>query len=242
MPLVVFVGAHLGYDSQRVPIGGGAAVGHALVRCWAQTQPFELLVVGTGPLPPHPRVPYHRLTVAEDDLLTNFSVRRYARMSREFEREATRLLGHLAQERDPRDIVVLHNDIAEAADFAALARLGFRQAAIFHVDVVDYTAQIYLRGKVGAPRLSRLWRDLERLKLAALAPDVLKLIFRKQELCARYCDLLLVPSSGMAEVLRASYPWRTEQDVVVVPWGALVEEEPPGTAAALEELRRRYDP
>ena len=217
-------------------------MGHALVRHWAQTQPFELLVLGTGPLPPHPQVPYHRLPVAEEDLLTNFSVRRYARMSREFEHGVTRFLARLAKERDPRDVVVLHNDIVEAGDFAALARLGFRQATIFHVDVVDYTAQIYLRGILSAPTLARLWRGLAHTPLTRLAPDVLKLIFDKQERCARFCDRLIVPSSGMAEVLRASYPWRTAEDVVVVPWGALADPEPPGVAEAVEELRRRYDP
>ncbi len=242
MALVVLAGAHLGYDSQKVPIGGGATVGHALVRHWAQPRPFALLVLGTGPLPPHPRVTYHRLAVAEDDLLTNFSVRRYAEMSKAFEREVTNFLTRLAQDVNPREVVVLHNDIAEAGDFQAIASLGYRQAAIFHVDVVDYTAQIYLRSWVSAPTLARTWRMLARSGLTSLAPTVLKLIFQKQELCARFCDLLIVPSTGMAEVLRASYPWRSSADVLVVPWGALVDPEPPGVKEALAELRQRYEP
>lgn len=242
VPLVVFAGAHLGYDSHKVPIGGGAAVGHALIRAWAETKPFDLVVLGTGPLSPDPRVAYHRLDVAADGPLTGFSVRRYARMSRDFERAVTHFLGQLARKVNPREVAVLHNDIAEAGDFRAIAKMGFRQAAIFHVDVVDYAAQIYLRGMLPAPFLAKAWRGLERSGLARLAPDVLKLMFRKQELCARFCHFLFVPSPQMAEILRASYQWRTEQDVVVVPWGALVEPEPPGVGEALDELRRRYGP
>ncbi len=240
--LVVFCGAHIGYDSERVPIGGGAAVGHALIRHWAHTRPFQLLVLGTGPCAPDAHVPYHQLAVANDDLLTNFSVRKYARFSRAFEKAVTEFLARLAAEEDPNDILVLHNDIAEAGDFRAIAHLGYRQAAIFHVDVVDYVASIYLRGIASAPALTRVWRHLERLKLGCRAPDVLKLIFRKQEECARYCERLVVPSLEMARILRASYPWRTEKDVLVVPWGALDGPVPAGVEEALAELKRKYNP
>ncbi|MGB9861246.1 MAG: glycosyltransferase family 4 protein [Candidatus Bipolaricaulaceae bacterium] len=242
MPLVVFAGAHLGYDSQKVPIGGGATVGHALIQCWAQTKPFELLVLGTGPLPPHPKVDYHRLDAATDGLLTDFSVSRYARMSRDFERAVTDFLAGFVKKENPEDVVVLHNDIAEAGDFRAIAQMGYKQAAIFHVDVVDYTARVYLRGWVSAARLARTWRKLEGLRLAPLAPAVLKLIFRKQEFCARFCDRLVVPSPGMAEVLRASYPWLREGRVLVIPWGTVLGPEPPGVGEVLAGLRRRYDP
>lgn len=241
MPLVVFAGAHLGYDSQRVPIGGGATVGHALIRRWAETKPFDLLVLGTGPHPPA-NVPYERLPVAEEGLLTNFSVRRYARMCRDFAAATTSFLSRLAREENPREIVVLHNDIAEAGDFWAIAKMGFRQATIFHVDVVDYAARIYLRGLVSAPKLANLWRTLERFRIASAFPRVVKLIFRKQELCARFCDLLIVPSTGMAEILRVSYPWRRREDVVVIPWGALAQPEPEGVDEIVAELQKRYDP
>ncbi len=240
MPLVVFAGAHLGYDAQKIPIGGGATVGHALIRRWAQTRPFDLLVLGTGPLAPDPRVAYQRIAAAEDGLLTNFSVSRYARMCREFERAVTDFLARLSKKEDPREIVVLHNDIAEAGDFRVIAKMGYRQAAIFHVDVVDYTSRIYLKGLVAAESLARLWRGLEKARLSFWAPDVLKLIFRKQELCARFCDRLIVPSTGMAEILCRSYPWRSKRDVLVIPWGAL--EEAAEAEEALAELQRRYDP
>lgn len=242
MALVIYSGAHIGHDPQQVPIGGGAAVGHALIRRWAQTRPFELIVLGTGPSAPDPRVMYHQIGVATDGLLTNFSVPRYAQLAREFEKAVTDFLTKLAAEVNPRETLVLHNDIVEAGDFKTIARMGYRQAAIFHVDVVDYTASIYLKGLVSASTLARLWRSLEHLKLAQCAPDVLKLIFQKQEACARYCERLIVPSSGMAQILRASYPWRAEKDVLVIPWGVLVESVSPEAEQTFTELRRKYDP
>lgn len=241
MPLVVFAGAHLGYDSQRIPIGGGATVGHALVRRWAQTRPFDLLVLGTGPLSPDPRAPYRRIALSQDGLLTDFSVRGYARMCREFEEAVTSFFAKLAKEENPRDVVVLHNDIAEAGDFRAIAQMGYRQAAIFHVDVADYASSIYLRGLVSAATLAKLWRELEKLRFSFCAPDVLKLVFQKQEYCARFCDLLIVPSTGMARILQRSYPWRSEEDILVIPWGALDDPPPEGVDEAVRELRKRYD-
>jgi hypothetical protein len=74
-------------------------------------------------------------------------VRKYARLSREFERSVVSFLSDLRRKLDPQDVLVLHNDIAEAGDFEAIAHMGFRQVAIFHVDVVDYVANIYLREK-----------------------------------------------------------------------------------------------
>jgi glycosyltransferase involved in cell wall biosynthesis len=241
VPLVVFCGAHLGYDPAKVPIGGGAAVGNALIRRWMETKPFELWVLGTGEDLPFPGLKYHRVeTPSARGLLTDFSVRKYARLSREFERGVVSFLSDLRRKLDPQDVLVLHNDIAEAGDFEAIARMGFRQVAIFHVDVVDYVANIYLRGKVDAPKLAKLWRKIISLRLDRVLPDVLKLMFSKQEACARFCDLLVVPSSGMAQVLRASYPWRSEGSIAVIPWGTLQEPEPPGVDEELANLKRVY--
>lgn len=244
MAHVVFVGAHLGYDARQVPLGGGAAVGIALARRWIETRPFPFLVLGSGERPPFPGVPYHQ--VAWDgggDLHpAGLSVRQYARLSRQFERGTVEFLRGLARDGDPSQICVLHNDIAEAGDFAEIASLGYRQAAIFHVDVVDYIAQIYLRGRLSARSLARAFRALDRARVAPVLPDVAELAFGKQEACARHCDLMVVPSQRMAESLRASYPWRTHEDVLALPWGTIAEPEPPDTSEVVAELRRRYDP
>lgn len=244
MAQVVFVGAHLGYDARRVPLGGGAAVGVALVRRWMETRPFSLLVLGSGDKPPLPGVPYYQVAWdrREDRHPAGLSVRQYARLCRAFEHGVTDFLRRLAREVDPSQICVLHNDIAEAGDFAQIAALGYRQAAIFHVDVVDYVAQIYLKGFPSARGLARTYRALDRGRVASLLPALAKLAFGKQEACAQHCDLLIVPSPPMAEILRACYPWRSEEDVLVLPWGTISEPPPPETEEVRAELERRYDP
>lgn len=244
MPYVVFAGAHLGYDSRTVPLGGGAAVGTALIRRWTETRPFPFLVLGSGERPPVPGIPYRPIPWdrGASGHPAGLSVRAYARLSREFERGVTRFLRGFAREVNPAEVCVLHNDIVEAGDFREIASLGFRQAAIFHVDVVDYVSRIYLRETLTASSLARLWRGLERTRLSHLLPDVANLALGKQEACARHCELLVVPSRPMAEILRRAYPWRTEGDVLVLPWGTIAEPEPPETGQVLRELRRRYDP
>ncbi len=238
----MYAAAHLGYDPGSVPIGGGAQVALRLIRYWNERAPFSLTVLGSGPMPISQdgirflKIPWH--VPGQSGALTDLDVRGYARFSRQFERGVTEYLAGRAQEADR--ICVLHNDIAEAGDFAAIARLGFRQVAIFHVDVVDYAARIYGRGLVGAPKLTALWRGLERARLVRLLPEVARLIFQKQEACARHCDLLVVPSLGMREVLLSAYPWRSEEDVLVVPWGAIADPPPPGAGEEAERLRVEY--
>ncbi len=240
---VVFAAAHLGHDTREAPLGGGAQVGIQLLRRWAETSPFPITVLGSGPELGVAGISYRRIpwyVPSQDGRITDLSVRGYASFSRQFERGVTACLESLAGEVDPAGVVVLHNDIAEAGDFAQIARMGFRQAAIFHVDVVDYAAQIYLKGRLAAPTLARAFRGLAQAGIARSLPDVARLIFQKQEACARWCDLLVVPSRAMGEVLRAAYPWRTAEDVLVLPWGTIAEPEPPGADHAAQALRARY--
>lgn len=241
---MIYAAAHLGYDPRQVPIGGGAQVALRLIRRWTETKPFPLIVLGSGPLPlsldglHYRTIPWH--IPGGPQLLTDLGVRGYARFSRQFQRGVTEYLAARARECDPRQVCVLHNDIAEAGDLAAIARLGYLQVAIFHVDVVDYAARIYGRGLISAPRLAAWWRGLERTRLARLLPDVARLIFQKQEACARHCQLLVVPSPGMREVLLSAYPWRSEEDVLVLPWGAISEPPPPGTEEEAARIRGEY--
>ncbi|MFO8034223.1 MAG: glycosyltransferase family 4 protein [Candidatus Bipolaricaulota bacterium] len=234
---VVFAGAHLGYDLTQDPLGGGAHVGLHLVRRWSETRPFELVVLGSGPgegWDRFPGVEYRELgwqVPGSGNRLTELTVRGYARFSRQFERGVTRELENMASGHGTDGICVLHNDICEAGDFGAIHARGCRQATILHVDVVDYAASVYLRGLVSAGGLARAARAVDRLGGLRLTPDVLRLIFRKQEACARFSDLLVVPSGGMQRVLQDAYPWRTADDVLVIPWGSLPAGQPSADGA-----------
>ncbi|KUK27349.1 MAG: Glycosyltransferase [Acetothermia bacterium 64_32] len=238
--------AHLGYDPRTVPIGGGAQVAIHLLRHWAESAPFSLTVLGSGPMPPalaqgrvrYQHIPWH--LPGWSGALTELGVRGYASFSRQFERGVTEFLRRRACEVDPTGVCVVHNDICEAGDFRAIAGFGYRQVAIFHVDVVDYAANIYLGGKVSAPALARLWRGVARLRARRLFPDVVRLILEKQEACARFCQLLVVPSEQMAQVLLSSYPWLSPGRVLVVPWGAIVDREVPGVEEEKEGIKEEY--
>ncbi len=224
---MVFAGAHLGYDIAEHPLGGGAQVGLHLIRRWSRTQPFHLTVLGSGPGDDwrgfagaeYRQMPWH--VPGARAHLTDLTVRGYASFCRQFEREVTTELRRIRADRGTHGVCVLHNDICEAGNFQTIRHMGYRQATILHVDVVDYVASVYLHGLLSARRLAQAARLLDRAGGLRLTPDVLRLIFRKQESCARCSELLVVPSSDMRRVLQEAYPWRTSDDVLVVPWGAL---------------------
>lgn len=224
---LITVGAHLGYDLSTTPLGGGGTVGTHLVRRWAAWGDCRLLAVGSGSVPPAEGVEYVRIGWRGGGKRdpSALSVREYARFCVEFSRGATEYLEGLARRWDPTRTCIVHHDVAEAPDFARLKALGYRQVGIFHVDVVDYVARIYLRDLVPAPALARAHRALARARLDRLLPLVARLVLAKQEECVRHCDLLVVPSHPMADVLARSYPRWAPGKVEVIPWGAIGERE-----------------
>ena len=205
MPDVLYVAAHGGFDGQPVPLGGGAAVSNQLMAVWAECRPFPVSLITPailGSLAPH----------GQD--IVRFSVGEYARFCRDFSAAATaEVMKH-----DPRDSIVLVNDISEAPDFERLARAGFRVFTIYHVDVVAYIASIYLRGRVPVPWLTRSWETIRRLPFL---PDVLRLVFENQRRSVLYSEGIIVPSLAMKEILLSAYPEAVAEKVHVVPWGVL---------------------
>lgn len=270
---VIYTGAHGGFDTSRIPLGGGAAVMDALVREWSRTRPFELTVLGVGDRYDLPDFRYVRMPVSLDKSLTDLGEMEYARFCRQFERATTewikancrseslsRFPPHLgplprsggeemasqaaaenisplplrerpgegdavllpfACQRQPPTLI-LCNDISEGPDFRQLAFLDIPIATIFHVDVVEYVARIYCHGRLEPERLAQLHRGVEKLRLARFFPDVLRLIFEKQADCVRHSTKLILPSRGMADVLRRCYPG-CDSKLEVIPWGAIEE-------------------
>ena len=106
-------------------------------------------------------------------------------------RPAEEILRH-----NPVDTVVLSNDVSEGPDFDALARRGYRIYTIYHVDVVAYIADIYLRGWI-SPEATVRWYP----RLAGLLPDIAKLIWEKQAASVRGSRGLVMPSQGMRETM-----------------------------------------
>jgi glycosyltransferase involved in cell wall biosynthesis len=206
--VILYVAAHGGPARESVPLGGGAAIFDRLTEEWTRTG-VEFRVIT-------PRV-------AGRDLV-RYSERQYARFCREFEKFATEeILRH-----DPANSVVLSNDVSEGPDFARLA--AYRIYTIYHVDVVAYIADIYLRGWI-APETTVRW---ER-RIRPLLPNIARLVWEKQEASVRYSRGLIVPSEGMRDVLARCYP-ESAAKIHVLPWG-IWDTRPPVSA---DPLRAEY--
>lgn len=225
---VLYLAAHGGFAGQAIPLGGGAAIANLLQAEWALTQPFAVELVGPAVL--GAGAPGGRAIV-------EFNERQYAAFCVAFREAATRE----ALKHDPRETAILVNDISEGPDFQRLHAAGFRMVTVFHVDVVAYIAAIYLRGGVAPATLTRVWEWARRLRLDRVAPRILSLIFASQRASLEYSDVVVVPSSGMKEILLACYPRTPPARIRVLPWGAPPAECGSEQArAAAAELRREY--
>ncbi len=179
------------------PLGGGKAVADYLIREWREHQPFALTVLSPKSLGlrlPNP--------------LAQLSELQYARFCREFERAATAEI----LKRDPRQCVVLSNDISEGPNFRVLGERGYRIVTIFHVDVVEYFTRFYLHGMI-RPEIAA------RFRWFGLMPDVLRLVFEKQYQCVQHSERIVVPSPPMKATILRCYPWCASEKIIVLPWG-----------------------
>ena len=207
--MILYTAAHGGFR-ESVPLGGGAAICDLLVDEWSRTKPFEFKVI--------------RPQVEAKDIV-RFSERDYAKFAREFERTSTEeILRH-----DPRTTTVLANDVSEGPDFAALR--AYNIFTIYHVDVVAYVADIYLRGLI-RPETTVKWYP----RLRWVLPEISKLVWEKQEASVLYSRGLIMPSEGMKEVMERCYPQCPPEKIHVIPWG--VSDVGVGDAAP---LRREFN-
>lgn len=190
--MILYTAAHGGFR-ESVPLGGGAAICDLLVEEWSRTKPFEFRLI-------RPQ--------AEARDIVHMSERDYAKFSREFERFST---GEI-RKHDPKDTVVLANDVSEGPDFLALRE--YRMYTIYHVDVVAYVADIYFRGWMRPESTVKWYR-----RLHWALPPIAKLVWEKQEASVRHSKGLVMPSAGMKEVLLRCYPECPAEKIHVLPWG-----------------------
>ena len=210
---VLYLAAHGDFANQAVPLGGGAAVCTRLVHEWTRTQPFPLDLVSPSIL--GAQAPSGREIVG-------YGERAYAGFCRRFSTAATaEVLRH-----DPRETVVLANDISEGPDFACLAHAGFALATIYHVDVVAYVAAMYARSLIRPETMVRWYDRIEASPASRLIPSISKLVFEQQRASMRHSQAIFVPSQGMKEVLLRCYPWVPSERIRVLPWGAWTDDTP----------------
>ncbi|MCR5661884.1 MAG: glycosyltransferase family 4 protein [bacterium] len=227
---IIMTAAHGGFNSEKTPLGGGAAICEYLIDTWKDNDSLELIVAGPGPNKAN--IPNYRQIKILDVPPSSLSELKYAKFSRAFEQAQNELI---IKERP--DAVLTH-DIAEAPGFAELARFGIPCVPIFHVDVADFFCRMYLKEMV-SPALAEHF--MKKFRSCPFIPDVLRLVFDKQAESASYCPRLIVPSHGMADVLAKTYPSLDKDRIAVIPWGApeqtCSEEE---IEQAQKELEQKY--
>jgi glycosyltransferase involved in cell wall biosynthesis len=227
-------GAHGGFRSDKVPLGGGATVFENLIDEWRSQPGIQLHVLAPGKEYPELHPELRVLEPAfEGRHPAELGYRAYARFSRAFERAVTNHLKHQdrRKEWDRKDSIpwVICNDISEGPDVRALRENGYRVATLVHVDVVEFICKMYLGGRVSGARLARWWRETAIPK--KWIPDMIHLIFEKQQNAYQYSDYVIVPSAPMAEVIRLAYPELPSGKVKVVPWGVSDSEGEGGVAS-----------
>lgn len=205
MKSVIYSAAHSGFNIDRVPLGGAAAVCQALLREWKKTKPFDVQLLSPQILGSH---------APHDKDLVQISELEYARFSRSFERAITERI----TKADPADSVVLSNDISEGPDFQRLAERGFSIYTIFHVDVVEYFVRMYLREWIKPEIVTRFYEHIRGTPLRHFFPDILGLVFQKQRDAVLYSRGLIVPSEGMRDVILRCYPQISSSKIHVIPW------------------------
>lgn len=199
--------AHGGFGSERVPLGGGAAVFERLVASNVFVD-WDLHLLGAGPDQPG-QSRYHRLSELRQ-APSELGTLAYSRFCREFGEATT----SKALELKP-DILLCH-DISEGPDLSTLNRAGIKVVTIFHVDVVDIFSRLYLKKALAPNTLTEGYRKLSRLPW----PGLLKLVFEKQQAVCDFGALSIVPSKGAKEMLERCYPSPGSAPIKTIGWGA----------------------
>lgn len=213
-----------------VPLGGGAMVGLQLARQWVGRPGFRLTVLGSGPQSPDARSEYIRLAKQEKEIV-RLSELGYAHFCDQFAQAALEYLRVNADRFPPKDTVVVLNDISEGPDAGQLAQRGYSIVSIWHVDVVDFFNKMYMHGVVSPKRWTRAFDALASLGLGGVVPRVLRLVFEKQRQAVVHSDLLVMPSTQMAQTVEDCYqhlfkdaPAALVKKLFVLPWGGWSED------------------
>jgi glycosyltransferase involved in cell wall biosynthesis len=219
--------AHGGFGSEKVPLGGGAAVFERLVTSGVFSD-WEVHLLGAGPHAP-PEGEYHRLS-APERAPSALGMMEYARFCDDFGRATTEAALQI------RPDVLLCHDISEGPDVEKLKKAGIKVVTIFHVDVVDIFSRLYMKRIVSPEKLTRGYRRLRSLPW----PSVLRLVFEKQQAVCENGALSIVPSRGAEALLRRCYP-QESAPVRTIGWGApVLPFDDDAIVEAALQLRRQH--
>jgi glycosyltransferase involved in cell wall biosynthesis len=225
---LVFTAVESGFDLRTVPHGGSAPVCAFLMEAWRKQPPFDIRMASVDLLGTD--------APGERDFF-RFTPKQYADFMFKFEQALTQeILRH-----DPHDTVVLCNGVSDGPRFKFLADHGYSVFAIFHMNMVSFFTGVFLKNVIQPETTVALYRFISRSWLKFILPDVLKLIFVKEEESLIYGTGVFVPSEGMKRQLLRMYRDAPAERIHVVPWGAEpIRFDERETQADVEALRRKY--
>jgi glycosyltransferase involved in cell wall biosynthesis len=132
---------------------------------------------------------------------------------------------------NPEQSVVVVNDISESPDLSRLSELGYQIISLWHVDVVDFFNRFYLKNLLRSEILAGIFNRIQGYGLTSLVPDILRLVFEKQQQAIQYSYRIVLPSKKMAEILLSCYKTSPiskggslENRIIVLPWGGWRDE------------------
>ena len=228
MKTLLYAASDSGFDLRKVPLGGAAPICAFLTDAWRNQPDFKFRLLSPDVMGAEaPR---------NEDLL-NYTPGQYVDFMFKFEQAVTEeILRH-----DPRETVVLANDMSDGPRFRVLAEKGYSVYCIFHMNMVHVVTKAFLLDLIRPETSAAIYRFLDRSPLRGLLPKFLNLIFVKQEESLHYCRGIIVPSEGMKRVLVRMYPAVPAERIHVFPWGSHADAHDESVLRArVDELRRQY--
>ncbi|HET9370383.1 MAG TPA: glycosyltransferase family 4 protein [Vicinamibacterales bacterium] len=228
MRTLLYTASDSGFDLSQIPLGGAAPICAFLTKEWSRQTDFafRLLspdVIGAG--------------APRDHDLLNYTPKQYIDFLWKFERAITDEILRF----DPRDVVVLSNDMSDGPRFQELAEKGYAVFCIYHMNMVQVVTKAFLFDVIRPETSAAIYRAIDRSMFRFVLPGFLKLVFRKQEESLRYCRGVIVPSAGMKRLLLRMYRDVPESRIHVCPWGSQAETlDESAVQSRAAELRRQY--
>ncbi|MGM9991832.1 MAG: glycosyltransferase family 4 protein [Candidatus Bruticola sp.] len=246
---IAILAAHGGSDSNKLPLGGGAAICERLLKAWENVEDLQLTLIVPGHYSSGNRPSEENQTEAVNKNINviriplfksketpcNIGTFRYAKFCRQFEKACTEQI--LALKPD----VVLTHDISEGPNFKKLSENNIPCIPIFHVDVLDFVCRMYFYEQWTPKQCMLVWSKIRKLPLI---PNIVRLVFDKQADAVQFCPKLIVPSQDMKQILLDTYNSINglEKKIEVVPWGSPVQSFTPSEIAnGIEQINHEFN-
>jgi glycosyltransferase involved in cell wall biosynthesis len=228
MKTLLYTASDSGFDLRKVPLGGAAPICQFLTDAWREQTSFKFRLLS-------PEVLGEDAPRGKD--LLQYTPKQYVDFYFKFERAITdEILRH-----DPRETVILSNDMSDGPCFRVLSEKGYSVYCIYHMNMVHYFTSAFLHGLIRPETAASVYRFIDHSRFRSLLPRPLELVFLKQEESLTYSRGIIVPSEGMKRLLVRMYPHVPASRIHVYPWGSQPDNWDEKLLLSKEnELRRAY--